>query len=74
MLVGAAGLLTGADGALLVGAGAELLLAAVDAGAGAELDDDAPAGALEAGAALCLELEQPANTSAATTTGSQTCR
>jgi hypothetical protein len=54
-----------------------VLLADVLAGAGAEpaaVDDAPTAGELEAGAEVCLELEQPANTNAATTTGSQTCR
>ncbi|HEY5201531.1 MAG TPA: hypothetical protein VIJ31_11565 [Acidothermaceae bacterium] len=72
VLLGAAALLAGAGGVLLA-AGAVLLGAALT-GAGAELGaaDDAPAaGALEAGAEVCLELEQPANANAATTTGSQ---
>lgn len=69
-----------AAGALLAGAGAVLLaavLAAVLAGAGAEpaaVDDAPTAGELEAGAEVCLELEQPANANATTTTGSQTRR
>jgi hypothetical protein len=75
VLVGAAALLTGAAG-VLAGAAAVLLGAALTV-AGAELGavDDAPAaGALEAGAEVCLELEQPANANAITTTGSQTRR